>query len=217
MEAMANLLQALETEVERFRTWADTNPVPVAQRSGVWECDYPGWSALYHAFTEFAAATRCRGWNETTAQMVLYALARDNDNSYLIRELAKNPDDLLCLAERAVNSTESDAKWQIAAELGLLGGRSPQVESLLMRFARDDDAYVRRRAVITLANIGSIHAADLAEELWSTEDEYQRMSALYALWKIGSPLLEDHLEQAEADPRPDLAAYAARVRADIPE
>ena len=131
----------------------------------------------------------------------------------LARELARNPLNLLCLAEQAVTSAEPDAKWQLAAELGRVEMRLPEVEPLLLRFASDEDEYVRRRSLTALADVGSTHVSELAERAWHSGDEYQRMAALYALLRSGSPELSEYLARAEADGRPNLVDYAARIRA----
>src|SRR5579859_760873 len=159
--ALSTVLQMFDAEVERFRAWADDSPVPSDRRSGEWACGYQGWARLYTAFEAFVSATPCREWSDATTETVLYANARDSDNCHLARAVATRSDDLLCLAERAITSPEWDAKWQFAAELGRLGLSSPQVEELLLRFAEDDDEYVRRCALLALADIGSLHVTDL--------------------------------------------------------
>jgi HEAT repeat protein len=133
-----------------------------------------------------------------------------------VRSLAKQPDDLLCLADRAVNSPETDAKWQIATELGKLGADAPQVESLLLRNMRDDVEYVRRRALLGLADMGSSRVDELVASPWESGDEFQQMAVLYALWKVGSPLSEHYLTLAEAAPSTYLAEYAARIPSGAP-
>lgn len=148
--------------------------------------------------------------------MLLYIIARDNEMQELAKEVARNPDNLVCLAERATASPERDAKWQLAVELSRLERRPPQVESLLLRFAHDDDDYVRRRSMLALADTGSAKVEGLVAPVWETGDEHQRMAVLYALWKTGSPQLDTYLAQAEADGRQYLVGYAARIRAGNP-
>jgi HEAT repeat protein len=87
---------------------------------------------------------------------------------------------------------------------------------LLLQFVHDDDLYVQRRAMIALAGIGSAKVEELVVPAWESGDEHQRMGVLYALWKVDSPLLDAYLAQAEADGRPFLTEYVARVRAGNP-
>ena len=114
------------------------------------------------------------------------------------------------------------AKWQIAWQLGQLGLSLPRVEPLLLHLTDDEDEYVRRRALLALADVGSAHAADadLIERIWNSDvpwNEYSRMAVLYALWKVGSPYLDRYLALADTDRRHTLVEYAARVRAGNPE
>ncbi len=117
---MANLLWKLDTKVAHFRAWVDAYPEPIEQRSPEWERSYSGWIDIWKAFSLFVSAVPCREWSEATIENILYAMAHDTDRQGLVLEVAKNPDNLLCLAERAVRSPESDAKWQIISELGHL-------------------------------------------------------------------------------------------------
>ena len=205
------LVQAFAAEVARFRAWADAYPVEV--RSGVWESLYDAWPELYGAFTTFVRTTPWQQWSEATTQALLYAIARDNDMEELVKVVAENPDNLLYLAQRAVASPEADARWQIAVELSDLEPRPPQVEPLLLQVAQDEDEYVRRRALMALADIGSPHVAGLVERAWDTGDEYQRMAVLYALESVDSPELDTYLARAEADGRQELLDYASSIRA----
>lgn len=199
----------------RFRTWADT--FPVVERSGEWECLYADWQTIYNAFGAYINATVCQEWDEAMMQTLLYIVARDNEMQKLVKQVARNPENLLCLGEYALVSPERDAKWQLADELGHADRHTPQVEALLLQFAHDPDEYVRRRSLVALANIGSSRVEALAASAWETGDEYQRMAALFALWKAGSPQLEIYLTRADADGRRYLGAYAVRVRSGNPE
>lgn len=215
---MTVLRRALEAEIARFRAWADD--FPVAERNGEWECFYADWQEIYRAFSAFVSATTCQEWDAKLKETLLYIIARDNEEQVLAKAVAKNPDDLICLAERALASPERDARWQLAAELGGLDHRLTEAEPLLLQYARDEDEYVRRRALIALADCGSSKVEELAVSAWAAAEawqEYQRMAVLYALWKVGSRQLETYLAEADADGRQYLVAYAARIRSGNPE
>jgi HEAT repeat protein len=197
-----DVLLALESEVARFRAWADANPDMVKDYPRDWETYYPDWRALYVAFSAFVAATSCQDWSEDIVDMLLYAIARDEDNQGLVKKVARNPDDLLFLAKQAVNSSERNLKWQIAAELGYLASHLSQAEPLLLKLASDEDEYVQRRALLALADIGSSHVEGFVDAFWNSDVEwyeypYPRMAVLYALWKTASPRLDHYLTLAE--------------------
>ncbi|HEV2457347.1 MAG TPA: HEAT repeat domain-containing protein [Ktedonobacterales bacterium] len=205
------LVQAFAAAVARFRAWADA--YPPGERFDGWESAYGAWPELYGAFTTFVRANSWRQWNETTSQALLYAIARDNEMAELVKVVAENPDDLLHLAEQAVAFPDPDARWQIVVELSCLEPQPPQVEPLLLQFAQDEDEYVKRRALMALADVGSAQVADLVRRAWDTGDEYQRIAAIYALDVIGSPELDTYLARAQADGREQLFEYASRIRA----
>jgi HEAT repeat protein len=212
---MTDQLRAFEVEVARFHAWADAHPPE--QRTDDWESAYDAWPQLYGAFTAFVRATSWRQWSEATTQALLYVIARDNEMAELVKVVAENPDDLLYLAQRALASLEPDARWQIVVELSCLEPQPPQVEPLLLQFAQDEDEYVRRRALMALADVGSTHVANAVKQAWDTGDEYLRMAALYALDVMGSPELDAYLAQAESDGREQLLEYASRLRAGATE
>jgi hypothetical protein len=118
---MTGELQALEVEIAWYRAWADASGVPPEQQSGEWSSGYPGWDRINTAFDNFVAVSSWREWNEATTALLVYAVARDDENRYLVKSASKRPDDLLYLAEQAVSSLKRDARWQFAAELGRLG------------------------------------------------------------------------------------------------
>lgn len=212
---MSDLGAALESEITRFSLWADS--FPISERSGEWESLYPSWQEIYLAFSAFVDASTCPEWDEALLHKLLYIIARDNEMQRLIKDVARKPNNLVCLAQRALTSPERDAKWQLATELSHLDRRMPQVESVLLQFVHDTDEYVRRRSLIALADIESPQVEELAKLAWNTGDEYQRMAALYALWRVGSAQLDTYLTLADVDGSHFLATYAARIRSGNPD
>ena len=101
----------------------------------------------------------------------------------------------------------------IGSEFGEL--KHDEVERLLLALAGDEDEYVRRRALSSLARLGSAAVEELALAAWSKQDaaqEWARMNVLWSLHRIGSPLLARLLVEAETDERPYLSDYARRLR-----
>lgn len=210
---MSEELRAFQAEVARFQAWADAIYPLAKQRYGEWETHYDHWNDLEQMFDIFVSSTCCHDWDDSTVQIVLYVLARDNEAERMIDVLAMNEDNVLCLAAHAVESSETEAKWQFAQAILELHHLSPLAENLLLRFARDDDEYVRRRAMSALAYLGSPHVLDLVHAAWDTGEEYQRISVLCALHQIGSPLLAEYAARAEADGQQQgLLKYATYIR-----
>jgi HEAT repeat protein len=201
----------LLTEVGKFRAWADAYPHPV--RNGEWECDYDSWASLYDAVLGFVADRPFDSWSSDELQSVLYTIARDNEMQHLAREVRRrHPELLLPLSRAAVRLGEREDRWQLAVELGSAGSGGEQV---LLEMAHDEYEYVRRRALESLAKVGSPAVEELALAAWHRPDEDQehaRMMVLHCLDYIGSPQLEPLLAEAERDGRQYLRQFAQGLR-----
>ncbi len=199
------------TEVGKFRAWADAYPYAV--RTGEWECDYDSWASLYDAVLGFVAERPLESWSADELQAVLYTIARDNEMQHLAREIRRrHPELLLPLARAALRLGERDDRWQLAVELGSAGAGAEQV---LLEMARDEHEYVRRRALESLAKVGSPAVEELALAAWHRPDEDQehaRMMVLHCLDQIDSPMLEPLLTEAERDGRQYLRGFAQELR-----
>ncbi len=197
----------LQIEVGKFKAWAET--YPLADRYGEWECDYSNWGDLYEAVNNFLTSD-LHGWSAEDLNMLIYAIARDNECENIIRKLST--DQVFFLAEAATaTSVEPDAKWQLVVALGDYPG-DLRTERLLLVFADDPDEYVRRRALVELGNIGSEQLEILVSRAWKTGEQYQRMACLHALYTAKSPHLAPFIELAEEDGREYLSAMAQRIK-----
>ena len=108
---------SINAEVNKFKNWA--NHFPQQERLGEWECNYEDWDSLYRAVLEFLSSSKEGEWTDSEISNLLYAIARDNEMEYLAKELARDTDKLLKLTFHAIQSSESDAKWQLAVQLGV--------------------------------------------------------------------------------------------------
>ena len=216
-EITALLLRAsLLVEVALFRQWADAS-FPNA-RGGEWECEYNSWNKLYAAVLGFVAEHPFSAWSQEEIQAILYALARDNEDEIIADALGKYSLDLLLpLTQAAIAFGDKDARWQLAMLLGRIEVTGDEPEQILLTLVQDEEEYVRRRALNSLALIGSPAVEDLAITMWEREDpnhEWLRMMALSCLKKIGSSRLEALLIEAERDVHPHLRAAAERIRSE---
>jgi HEAT repeat protein len=193
-------------EVQRFRTWAASRP----HHEGAWECDYKAWSELREAVVSFLDAVAPEEWRPATTEALLYAIARDWDIGSLAYELKTRPRHLRAAVQAAVNSTEADAKWQLARALTDVDAAA--AHPILETLAFDGDEYVSRRALLDLGRIRSPLVEQLADRAWATGHEYQRIAAIQALHEIDSPRLNDFLALAEQDGREYLGVNARRIR-----
>lgn len=202
---------SLEDEIVHFRDWAD--PRIKDGEHSCWEADYYNWPQVGQAFAEFLQKRPFRHWDSRTISDVLYIIARDNEAPSLASAVAEEPERLLFLAQAAIESSERDAKWQLAVEMSRLDRLRYPIEPLLLALFQDEDEYVRRQALMALGRIHSPLVEGLVAAAWETGDEYQRIAVLQVLHDRNSPQMTSYLEKAEQDGRRYLRAFAARLKA----
>src|SRR6266545_7860825 len=145
-------MSALAREIAKFRRWADAAGSHPGC-SGEWECGYPAFQELYAAVATFLESAADRALGRDELELLLYALARDNEDEHILETMERYPRVAMQAAETALSHPDTDARWQAAVLLGRIG--TPQATSLLRRFLGDDAEYVRRRAGFALQELES--------------------------------------------------------------
>lgn len=204
-----NASESLQVEVEKFKEWAAL--YPTHQRTGEWECDYEDWRLLWAAAIAVLESLPPSAWTEKCCANLLYAIARDNEVERIADELAGRPAALLELARQAIGSSERDAKWQLAVQLGALSTDKEDAETLLLRLVDDEDEYVCRRSLLALGALKSVHAECLAERAWLTGHEYQRIAALWVLKDVAPTKFAQYVRLAKEDGRKFVVENALQV------
>lgn len=194
-----NASDLLQEQVDRFKEWAAL--YPIHQRTGAWECDYEHWRPLWAAAIGVLESLPPDAWTEKCSANLLYAMARDNEMEWIADQLSDKPDALLRLALLSIDSSESNAKWQLAVQLGTQATKKVEAERLLLRLADDEDEYVSRRSLLALGALKSTHAEFLAERAWLTGHEYQRIAALWVLKDVAPDKLLRYVQLAKEDGR----------------
>ena len=140
-------MSSLKLEIASFRRWAsETGKHPGC--SAEWECDYPNWRGLYLAVEHFLVSVANRPLATDELDLILYALARDNECEQILEILERFPNVAMQLARFGWNYSESDARWQLAVLLGRI--KSLDSVELLQHYISDKEEYVRRRARLAL-------------------------------------------------------------------
>lgn len=204
-------------EVARFRAWEATGIPPVWEwETCVWEWEYPEWYPFLAASMHFIETRSFEDWTPDELDAVLYALARDHEGEVLAEECAaRGAGCLIHLTKAAIAKGETGAKWQLASRLGRLDEHQDRAEQLLLVLATDEEEYVRRRSIMSLARLGSAATERLALDAWRrpAEDQHHaRIAALWCLRRIGSEQLSRLLEEAEHGDQVHLRDYARRFR-----
>ena len=201
----------LHQEVTKFREWVSSvehlNSETINAEDG---CCYSEWLNLCKMILSFLTISINEDWSSQQVDDILYVIGWDNECEYLIDNIEENSDVLIKLADLALNSAENDAKWQLADRLGNLSNEP--AESLLLKFVNDKDEYVRRRSLIALGRMNSLHAEAVAEKSWKTGGEYQRIAALWVLKDISSNKLPIYFQNAMEDGRHIVLTNAHQIQ-----
>lgn len=201
--------QDWRSEVQKFRLWAQSQ-VQVAQ----WECNYERWWPIYDGVKEFLDQP-ISSWSQEETEDMLYILARDWECGVIADYMKEYPPEVaLYLSEKALEKSEWDARWRLADVLGFLPV-TEHIEFLLLRLVEDEEEYVRRRALKSLARLKSPQVEQLALREWERADPNQQWAQMNALvcWRhIGSHLLESYLQQAELSSFEYLPGFVRQLR-----
>jgi hypothetical protein len=189
----------LTKEIAKFKKWAAK--IEEKERYGEWECDYQNWFEIYDGIEQLMHTKPAEQLSNEAINEIIYILARGNETEAVAYKLFKNNSFLLELKPYIISSEEVDAKWQLAAFLGMEYTNASEIEEDLIILVNDNDEYVSRMALQSLAKRKSIQTEYYAEKAWSTNHEYQRMMALYALKEVNSLYLKEYIEKAKEDGR----------------
>ncbi|MDO3410922.1 hypothetical protein QWJ34_14215 [Saccharibacillus sp. CPCC 101409] len=193
LENRNDFLQSLETRLSEytgdFLQWAGGQ-----KRIGEWETDYPEWDSIDALLEQLVRSTDFTRWSWRTVNNILYLVARDNECERLIDTLTGNPEAFICLAREGLRYPDDDARWQFAHHLSDIAGEYPEAEPIMLDYCTDTSEYVKRRALLALGYVKSVHAEAKAIEAWHSNLEYQKMAALETLYQVRSPQLDAYLE-----------------------
>jgi hypothetical protein len=146
-------MSTLAAEAAKFRQWASCRQSPDFRpdqhsHGAEWECDYEHWETLYAAVDDFLAAAAHRTLAVEELELLLYVLARDNEDERVLETLQRFPGIAAQVAEAAVRFPDDDARWQAAVLAGRIGSAAA-----VRRFLDDEAEYVRRRAGFALQEL----------------------------------------------------------------
>ena len=196
-------------EIDKFKIWADS--IPNSHKSGEWECDYTNWGAIYSKFSSYIKTLDLSLLSATDIQVLIYAIARDNEDEELIAILSQETALFKRIFSEILICEENDAKWQLANLLGTDILERELALSTLLQLFKDNDEYVRRMALQSLGKLNYSNIERLCEEAWVSNDEYQRIVVLWVLNEVGSAKLTKYLLLAKNDTRKHLRYRAEKL------
>ncbi len=211
--------EELKREIEKFKKWSENfESIPELERCGEWELLYEGWDKLDNLMCEFLETISYEDWNEEELKAVLYLIARDNENERFINIISeKQPNALEFLAYESFAFGEPNAKWQIAINLDKIIDKK-NAQLLLEKYLTDENEYVRRRALMTLAKFPHHNLEHFCAEAWNKENEmqeYQRIAVLHSLKIAKSKELRHYIKLAIEDGREYLVMNAKKLENDV--
>ena len=168
---------SLENELARFWEWANMTPDTYNEQRGLgeWEADYPEWDALYKAANE-ALEEINREFNHDVAQLLVYALAIDNEAGVVLKSVEENLEDKLRFIRKGVFSSQPQARWQMAELLSRVEVEGRE-KMLLHLIKSEPDKYVIRRALMSLNKVNHAKAVELAQSYVRDTDPFMKLVA----------------------------------------
>ena len=160
----------LPTELNEFWKWAEKSPAEYAINSGYgeWETEYPNWPSLYKA-AETALNNLESQYDSNVADLLIQALAIDNECERILDAIAESEIDISRFTAQVMLSDQSEARWQMAEALGQVNynDRDAQLAQMILE---DDDPYVKRRALLSLAKVNKSRAKEHAKSYVDSTD-----------------------------------------------
>lgn len=165
----------LETELAKFWEWAGMTPDTYKENRGLgeWEAEYTEWKTLYKAATEAVEQLNTE-FNHDLAQLLVYALAIDNESEQVLKIIEEKLESKLRFVKKAVNSNQPQAKWQVAELLGNVDVENRE-QLLVNLINRTDDNYVKRRALLSLSKVNQTKAVEIAQKFLKDKDPFLKL------------------------------------------
>ena len=158
----------LSTELNEFWKWAEKSPAEYAINRGYgeWETEYPNWPLLYKSAENNLESQ----YDSNVADLLIQALAIDNECEKILDAIAKSEIDFFRFTAQVMLSDQSEARWQMAEALGQVNykDRDAQLAQLILE---DDDLYVKRRALLSLAKVNKSRAKEYAKSFVDSTDK----------------------------------------------
>lgn len=186
---MKAVFDQLRNELENFWLWANQTSYEYAKH--IWkqkqeEWEYPNWNRLMNLTIEVIKDINNGEKSKQLVDCILEVMALDNEDEQILDEcegrLTYN--DMSYIVPVAIVHMQSEARWQIAELLGRY--KNLNASEYLRRFVEDENKYVQRRAIISLAKINPYEAEKICLTKLNDEDDYLRLVSLKILREIKS-------------------------------
>lgn len=190
---MKSLVKNFRKELDKFWVWARQSPKEYEEnrRNIYWEeWDYPNWNGLQNL--AFDAVRQLKSGNNCNdlVKLILEFMAIDNEGEDTLDlcELELPNTELEYLIESSIQFHLSNTRWQIAELIGRK--KNKKFEKYLLLFVNDNNKYVQRRALLSLAKTNSKKAEEVAMQKLNDEDDYLRLVSLKILREVCSKYLQ---------------------------
>jgi len=125
-------------------------------------------------------------------------------------------DKLLVAFANKISATEhEEAKSELAELLGLVESNKTDAIKVLEIFIGEKEEFISRKALLSLAKLGSDTVESHAENAWNTGLSYQRIACLHALNIINSTKLTEYFDHANIDGRLFVVQNMLEIRNEV--
>lgn len=213
----------LHLKVNAFKLWAKLNHPEITEDNdnGEW-CFCQEYDEMISCVLNFIENNSAKKAAKQVIDDLLYAIARDNECSWIMTRLEKYNEWFSLLCRQSLKTNYTNAKWQFAEHLSNYKGND-NLQELIYDFLLVEDEYTQRLALKSLAYIYPEQAEQYAITFWERkkfeagtyEDEYQKIMVLQVLYQIHSSKLNDYLDFAEQSNYEYLKMNAQEIRKNI--
>jgi hypothetical protein len=223
MEQDVELFDLLSVHVKKFKKWIVINFTPEQIAQGqIDDAGYPRWDEIENLLMKIFKEIKFDNVNESNIDIIIYLIARNWDlgtilswltDGHEFSQLGMTEEQFLVIAKRGANSSEFDARYQIASMLSRVSSINKEIAiELALKYYEDEYEFVRRKALTSLFKLDYLNIHELIIKSWLNDEEYERMLCLYLLREMKSKKYNDFLVESLSDERVALKEYAESMK-----
>ena len=168
----------IRDELDRFWNWASMTALDYSRNrpGGEWETDYPDWDLIYEGVK--AEIEKIKGkMDRYSIDDILEAMAIDNECEIVMELIEYNLEIANMIVENGYTFYQPETRWQIAELLKTIGGEYAR-NILVDMITKDNNKYVKRRALLSLNEVSKEEAKKYASKLLDDDDDKLKTTCL---------------------------------------
>lgn len=217
----------LKESVEDFKAWRKANfTEEEIVLNIVDDVSYPEWEKLQSFFSDLITKNEISQLDYEDKVNLLYLAARGWDCGGFFYELSEQKPisscgdltdkDFIEIGKVAISLTGiefQDAKSQIAICFRKLDYLSEEIETILLSLYNENDEYIKRQSLFSLAKLGYKNINELIDKSWLIDNEWHKIGCLQTIdtYLKDELMLKKFISEVSNDKRKDLREYVKQL------